>query len=185
MHAHTNLGKRRGNYRNRPSGPASPMLWVAGVKGPGLKGGGTDHIQPRSWLSKGRLCGPRPGGGSRRGKGRPAGPGRYLAHPTPHGRAALSAPCSREEPARAWASGRGGGRRRQGGARRALRRRHGMAGPGSARVGDSGPSPRGRTPGAHAHLSPQFSSRKRAAGGGGRRGRGVPKSPKAFSPGAP
>lgn len=50
------------------------MLWVAGVKGPGLKGGGTDHIQPRSWLSKGRLCGPGPAAEAAEGRGGRPGP---------------------------------------------------------------------------------------------------------------
>lgn len=88
---------------------------------------GTDHIQHASQLSKGRLCGlglaaeAADGGGA-------AGPGRYLAHPTPHDHAALAAPRSREKTARVRTRGRGGGRRRQGGARCAFRRRRGIAG---------------------------------------------------------
>lgn len=169
MHAHTNLGKRRGNYRNRPSGlirqgcgwqaSRGPVSWESGgdrphpARGPALKG---QTVQSRAWLLKPQREGA-------------AGPGRYLAHPTPHGRAALAAPRSREETAaRGRTDGRGGGRRRQGGARSALRRRHRMA---ARLVGETGPRPRGRTPSAHAHLNPQFAHAR--AGLGGATGRDV------------
>lgn len=148
------------------------MLWMAGVKGPGLKGGGGgDRPHPargpalkgqtvpsRAWLLKPQREGA-------------AGPGRYLAHPTPHGRAALAAPRSREETARGRPAGRGGGRRRQGGARSALRRRHRMA---TRLVGETGPRPRRRTPSAHAHLNPQFAHARGVGAGlaGGWRGGG-------------
>lgn len=165
------------------------MLWMTGVKGPGLKGGGDrphpalgpalkgQTVPSRAWLLKPQREGA-------------AGPGRYLAHPTPHGRAALAAPRSREETARGRTGGRSGGRRRQGGARSALRRRHRMA---ARLVWETGPRPRSRTPSAHAHLNPQFAHARgvgegaggRDVCGGGSYGRGVPTSPKTFSPGAP
>lgn len=107
------------------------------ARGPALKG---QTVPSRAWLLKPQREGA-------------AGPGRYLAHPTPHGRAALAAPRSREETARGRPAGRGGGRRRQGGARSALRRRHRMA---ARLVRETGPHPRRRTPSAHAHLNPQF-----------------------------
>lgn len=160
-----NLGKRRGNYRNRPSGlirqgcgwqaSRDPVSREGGgrvdrphpARGPALKG---QTVQSRAWLLKPQREGA-------------AGPGRYLAHPTPHGRAALAAPRSREETARGRAVGRGGGRRRQGGARSALHRRHRMA---ARLVGETGPRPRGRTPSAHAHLNPQFAHARAVWGGG-------------------
>lgn len=166
---------------------------MAGVKGPGLKGGGGDRPHPaRGWALKGQTVQSRAWLLKPQREGA-AGPGRYLAHPTPHGCAALAALRSREEKARGRAVGRGGGRRRQGGARSALRRRHRMA---ARQVGETGPRPRGRTPSAHAHLNPQFAHARAVWGvGGERRGGmcveavatvgGVPTSPKTFSPGAP
>lgn len=93
------------------------MLWVADVKGPGLRGGRQtiSSTGPRS--QRARCAGQ--GCGSCRKRVRP-GTGRYLAHPTPHGRAGLAAPRSREDTARSRTGGRGSGRRRQGGARSAL-----------------------------------------------------------------
>lgn len=77
----------------------------------------TDHLKHGSRLSKGTLCG---SGLRKLQKEGAAGTGRYLAHPTPHGRAGLAAPRSREETAHSRTGGRGSGRRRQGGARSAL-----------------------------------------------------------------
>lgn len=162
------------------------MLWMTGVKGPGLKGGGDrphpargpalkgQTVPSRAWLLKPQREGA-------------AGPGRYLAHPTPHGRAALAAPRSREETARGRTGGRSGGRRRQGGARSALRRRHRMA---ARLVWETGPRPRSRTPSAHAHLNPQFAHARgvgegaggRDVCGGGSYGRGGPHVPKGVFP---
>jgi hypothetical protein len=171
------------------------MLWVADVKGPGLRGGRQTSSSMGPPLSKGHAVRVRAAEAAEK-RVRP-GPDVTWLIPLP-----MAAPGSplraRGRRPGAQPGGQAGGAA-GGGARAALAARSTRDAAllsGRADVGDSGPRPRGRTPSAHALVlahepqptTLQFAHARRVGGGGdgGRRsGRGVPKSLKAVSPGAP
>lgn len=146
MHAHTNLGGKRGNYRSRPSGPVHQCCGWQTSRGP-ASGEGDRPSPARVPALKGHAVPVRAAEAAERGCAR--GPDVTWLIPLP-----MTAPGS---PLRARgrtlrAAGRAGGAA-GGGARAALAARSTrdaalLSGP--AHVGDSGPRPRGWTPSAHA-----------------------------------